>query len=43
MSSSFIVAGSDGAFLVHAVSPEAAADLRSGKMDARVVRMEGSA
>ena len=38
-----IEAETDGPFLVHAVSPEAAADLRSGKMDARVSRMEGSA
>ncbi len=37
-----IEADNDGPFLVHAVSPEAAADLRSGKMDARVTRMEGS-
>ena len=37
-----IEADSEGPFLVHAVSPAAAADLRSGKMDARVSRMEGS-
>jgi len=36
-----IEAGSDGAFVVHAVSPEAAAGLRTGDMDRRVTRMEG--
>ncbi len=36
-----IEAESDGAFLVHAVSPETAADLRSGEMDRQVTRMEG--
>ncbi len=36
-----IEAGSDGAFLIHAISPEAAAGLRSGEMDRRVSRMEG--
>ncbi len=35
-----IEADSDGAFVVHAISPEAAADLRSGEMDRRVKRME---
>ncbi len=38
-----IEAESDGAFVVHAISPEAAADLRSGEMDAQVTRMEGPA
>ncbi len=37
-----IEAESDGKFLVHAVSPEAADDLRSGEMDRQVTRMEGS-
>ncbi len=36
-----IEAENDGAFLVHAISPEAAADLRSGEMDRQVTRMEG--
>ncbi len=33
---------SDGAFLIHAISPEAADDLRGGEMDRRVSRMEGT-
>ncbi len=37
-----IEAESDGAFLVHAISPEAADDLRGGEMDRQVSRMEGS-
>ncbi len=36
-----IEAESDGAFVVHAISPESAADLRSGEMDRQVTRMEG--
>ncbi len=36
-----IEAESDGAFVVHAISPEAAEDLRSGEMDRQVTRMEG--
>ena len=36
-----IEAESDGAFVVHAISPEAAADLRSGAMDRQVTRIEG--
>lgn len=37
-----IEAENDGDLLVHAVSPEAAEDLRSGRMDVRVSRMEGT-
>ena len=37
-----IEAESDGTFVVHAISPEAAAELRSGEMDRQVTRMEGS-
>ena len=36
-----IEADSDGTFVVHAISPEAAAGLRSGEMDRQVTRMEG--
>lgn len=37
-----IEAGGSG-LLVHAISPESAADLKRGEMDRRVVRMEGTA
>ncbi len=36
-----IEAQTDGSFVVHAISPEAADDLRSGEMDRQVSRMEG--
>lgn len=36
-----IEAESDGTLLVHAISPEAAEDLRGGEMDRQVTRMEG--
>ena len=36
-----IEAESDGTFVVHAISPESAADLRGGEMDRQVTRMEG--
>ena len=37
-----VEAGSDGKFIVHAISREAAAELRSGRMDRQVSRMEGA-
>ena len=37
-----IEADSDGTLVVHAISPESAADLRGGEMDRQVTRMERS-